>query len=577
MKTTHSGILNIKDLNFHKNTLLDDTHTAHTRYDTTRLFTVRRSPPADVGGGEEDDGGGEEDDGGGEEDDGVGEEDDDGGGAVLLPEHRVVSHLLGGCACRVSTGCRLAAVRPSPGLDLAAHLSTARLLFVARRRGRATGSRCPTVEDACAELLADTSWTDRAVDVAATAAADRYESYAAACALSEAALSCAAGGPSQARLADRLLLGPRAAVDVYARVLAADGRTWARRADGPSAAAAVAHCRGARSAAAPSPVRLDDAKTLFLDRLADRWPDVVTDALADPSTAGLSAVVRLWNAAFAALRSAGCRRPGPYHSQLPRLRPLLYRADTDPRLWLDVVRLYGAGLRCGRGTTAAAARDVADDFTRRRLLYFMGKTSGALERRADRERALQETVLLAMRSLRALAGHRPPDVAATAADVIDCVDSYVKSTDACAADVPFVRWLVRLTRDRDDAVVECLTCALDVADAAPAARPPLDPFAGFAEFLACVSYDPDVLLDLLIADENDFLPCALRMLKSACRHADRFFRACGDAVHDAMGLLIRLRLKMLRLHENRVFPYDVTPIARLIQRCDELYSDACPT
>lgn len=501
--------------------------------------------------------------------------------------------LLNGCACRLSVAeyrwlvtlpGEVSGALPS---DTISRLSAVRLLLSSRRRRgqqrpAADSNRCPTAERARSATVSSTKWFGRLL--ATLASDDDHVRYVATCVVTETVLGCADDGDSPALLIDKLLLtitttaaatrrSSAAAVDVLTRVLNAKSD------DRPISTAGTSFCRrvgGEREGRVV--IGLDAVKALLLDRLHDRWSDVVNANRDDD----LPEIVWLWTAVF---RSAGpARRANSdrFYSELPGLEWLLYRADTEPLVWLNAVRLLGAGMRTSgsRPTARSLAGRALAGFTRRRLLYFMDKMTSAFGRNNGRttRALLQETVLLAMRSLRAFVADddgcgADADTVTTVRDVVDCLDSYVKASALYETDVAFCRWSVRLMCDRDDATVECLTCALDVADAVPAARPLLDPFAGFAEMLECVQYEPEVLLDYLISDESDFLPYALRLLKTACRDALSFFRSFGTGLDDAMGLLIRLRLKMLRLHENRVFPYNVMPIAKLIQRCDELYTE----
>jgi len=491
--------------------------------------------------------------------------------------------------------------------DTIVHLSTMRLLLSMRRHHRqqhpvADSDYCPTVERACSATLSSTLWFDQLLVMLASM--DDHVRYVATCVATEAVLGCA-DADSLEHLIDGLLLtitttvgrSRAAAVNVLTRVL--DVTCNYRRIstvktfcchDGDEAGRYTAVTKGC------------DTKTLLLDRLNGRWLDIVHATVHENGTTvatdyhnGLADIVRLWTAVFRLFRFAGsaCRNREQFYSELPSLEWLLYRTDTEPLVWLNTVRLFGASLhRCldqpmddwwMAGRVAMAER-VLTGFTHKRLLYFMCKMASSYGLENDRTRImLQETVLLAMRSLHAFVdgnnqllnsdNDREAAAAMTIGVVVDCLDSYVKASTLYATDVGFCRWIVRLMCDRDDAIIECLTCALDVADAVSAARPLLDPFVSFAELLECVSYEPDVLLDYFISEESNFLPYALRILKAACRDAQCFFQSFGSGLDDAMVLLIRLRLKMLRLHENNVFPYNVVPIAKLIQRCDELYTD----
>lgn len=447
--------------------------------------------------------------------------------------------------------------------DTIVYLSAIRLLFSVHRRQTDSGLRCPTVGRACSALLADATWFDYVVDQLSSAASDVYAVHTAARVASEAVLC--GGTRDLSRLADGLLqtitvperCGPScaAALNVFARVLSGIDDVGRGRGDGEA------------------------DRTLLLDRLHDSWTDVVSTVVGrddDDRISSLVELVRLWKLVFSGYSAAACHQR--FYSALSSMQCLLCRTDTDRYVWLDIVRLFGVGLRCHVGTaTPEAASAIAERIVTgvNWLLYFMGKIRNGFDREFDRTKVVQETVLLVMRSLRvyATSGRWCDDNAAgTIRDAVHCLDSFVKSSTMYAVDVPFCRWMVRLMCDRDDVVIECLRCALDVATVLPAVWPLFDPFDGFAEFLACVSYDQDVLLDYLISDENDFLPYVLRVLKTVRRDAHMFFRCCGNRVQDTMDLLIRLRLKILRLHENKVFPYNIVPIAILIKLCEELYS-----
>lgn len=522
-------------------------------------------------------------------------------------------HLLHGCACRLTTAeyrwliafpTEFGALPP----DTIAHLSALRLLLSMRRHRRqlqsvADSNYCPTVERVCLETLFSKTWFDRLL--AMFASVDNHVRYVATCVATEAALGCV-GSTSDflVHVIDRLLLtitttmgrSRAAAINVFTRVLdvTANNRRFLT--------VGTFYCHDGDKAGHFTAVTNDpDIKTLLLDRLNAQWLDVVNATLQENRITmvtdhnSLADIVELWTVVFRAFRyvSSAFRNRDQFYSELPSLEWLLYRTDTEPLMWLNTVRLLGASLKScvdqqmdDRWTAErkVMAGRALIGFTRRRLLYFMRKMASSLDLETNRTRVLlQETVLLAMRSLHAFVygnnqlldfdNGRNAAVATMVRNVIDCLDSYVKASSLYATDVGFCRWTVRLMCDRDDATIECLTCALDVADTVPTVWPLLDPFAGFAELLECISYEPDVLLDYLISDESNFLQYVLRVLKTVCRDSRCFFQSCGSGLDDVMGLLIRLRLKMLRLHENHVFPYNVEPIAKLIQRCDELYTE----
>lgn len=479
----------------------------------------------------------------------------------------------GGCACGSPDD---AFRRPFSRPAAADPLSAARLLLSTRRRQ--VNACCPAVRRSCRALISDPAWPDYLLD--GLSSADRYVRYAASRTVTET-VWCV-DGPLPVRLMDGLILAavtaghvcdtPSAsAVGIIACVIADDRDSCARK----SAVARTPCCAGdgAGLAAERFAVVSDrrDIKRLLLDRLRGCWADLATAVMTDGGNddddreTRLIEFIRLWKSVLSSVDR------GQYYTGLPSLMDrLLYRTDTDPHVWLNVVRLLSASLNRPEPTDElmAVAKEVATGVTRRRLLYFMGKYSVGYRAKI----VLQETVLLAMRSLRALSAGGRASAGRTATRVVDCLDSYVKSSVLYAADVRFCRWLVRLMSDRDDVVVECLACTLAVVHAAPAARPLFEPLESFAELLASVSFEPGVLLDYLISDENDFLPYALNVLKTAALDIGRFCRCCGPDTERSMDLLIRLRLKIMKLRDGNVFPYNITPIAKLIHRCEQLYS-----
>lgn len=507
------------------------------------------------------------------------------------------THPLDECACWLSEqdGMRWRPTRTkmSSSSDILMHLSAVRVLLSTRRRiVDANATWCPKANRVCSELLSDVAWTDWLVDTALRSS-NEYVGYVATCVASEVIIGCTDDGKA---LIDKLLLsitaGHRvtaaAAVNVFARVLnAADNDTD----DGTA-------CRNLTR-------RRSHTKKILFDRLKDRWSDAVDVIIGENTmacTPSLIELLRLWKSVllWPSLEKNGtthCPHHGQYYTALAYLHRYLYRTDTHPHVWLNTIRLFSASLQscictvcssehaqssyCGCCYRKATAREIVSGIIRRRLLYFMGKIGNGFGRDNEFARKIvQETALLAMRSLRVLAAKHGVDTAGDKGDtvvvienVVNCLDSYVKSSTMFDTRLRFYRWLVRLLCDRDDAIVECLTCGLDVATAVPASWPLLDPFDGFAEMLAYTGFGPDVLLDYLISNENDFLPYVLIVLKTACRDIERFVRSCGDRLDNTIGTLNTLRLKMLRLREKNVFPYNIDPLAKLIERCDKLCSE----
>lgn len=99
----------------------------------------------------------------------------------------------------------------------------------------------------------------------------------------------------------------------------------------------------------------------------------------------------------------------------------------------------------------------------------------------------------------------------------------------------------------------------------------LSPAATFIQFVRAVSHEPDVLLDLLVSNETCFLLYLLRTLKFVRRNWEEFIRECGGELDDVMTVLIRLRLAIDRLVSKDLFPYNIGPVLRLLEKCENMY------
>lgn len=142
--------------------------------------------------------------------------------------------------------------------------------------------------------------------------------------------------------------------------------------------------------------------------------------------------------------------------------------------------------------------------------------------------------------------------------------------------MPISQWIVQLFADQDDALIEAMVCCLDVAmglyhrpNLAP--NPALSPTATLVDFFQVVSHDPDVLLDLLVSNETCFLLYLLRILKFIRRHWEEFVADAGRQLEDTMTVFIRLRLAIDRLVQRALFPYNIGPVLRLLEKIEELY------
>lgn len=169
-------------------------------------------------------------------------------------------------------------------------------------------------------------------------------------------------------------------------------------------------------------------------------------------------------------------------------------------------------------------------------------------------------------------------------DVLKKLDVFIRNNLEFHPETPFTKMLIHLFSEQDDYLIESMVCTLDITvgivyrnSMYPDLIPMLNPIASFIEFLKVVSHDSDVLLDYLVSNETCFLLYLLRFLKYVRRNWPKFLETCQhmDAgtrgLDDTMRVLIRLRLQISRLVSKSLFPYNISPVLRLLEVCESLY------
>lgn len=169
-------------------------------------------------------------------------------------------------------------------------------------------------------------------------------------------------------------------------------------------------------------------------------------------------------------------------------------------------------------------------------------------------------------------------------DAMEKLETFIKNTLEFHPESHFSKILIHLFDDQDDYLIEAMVCTLDVTSILSFRHNPfpelvamLNPVYTFLEFLKMISNSSDLLLDLLVSNETCFLLYLLRFLKyvrlnwsmfaASCRHSE----IGGNALDDAMAVLIRLRLQISRLVSRSLYPYDISPVLRLLESCESLY------
>lgn len=180
--------------------------------------------------------------------------------------------------------------------------------------------------------------------------------------------------------------------------------------------------------------------------------------------------------------------------------------------------------------------------------------------------------------------------------VLKKLDVFTKNKLQLHPEHHFSKMLVYLFDDQDDFLIEAMVCTLDVTagftmrTTAFTENPfgelikLLNPVYTFLEFLNMTSKSSDLLLDLLVSNETCFLLYLLRFLKYISKDWYMFDESCKgfglinglrdvrDVREDVMIVLNALRNKISQMVASCTFPYDISPIQRLLDICDQLHS-----
>lgn len=169
-------------------------------------------------------------------------------------------------------------------------------------------------------------------------------------------------------------------------------------------------------------------------------------------------------------------------------------------------------------------------------------------------------------------------------DVLRKLESFMKNTLDFHPETHFSKILIKLFDDQDDHLIEAMVCTLDVTsgisfrnNAFPELVAMLNPVYTFLEFLKMISNSYDVLLDYLVSNETCFLLYLLRFLKYIRLNWSMFIQSChscgisNNALEDTMTVLYRLRYRISQLVAKSLYPYDISPILRLLESCENLY------
>ncbi|XP_037073150.1 protein lines-like [Pollicipes pollicipes] len=334
----------------------------------------------------------------------------------------------------------------------------------------------------------------------------------------------------------------------------------------------------AAAAVAPDAEALTEIKCSITALLENRWVPVTQrfcQVLTRPAhETEVLAFLRLWATIISVKNNLSIVETKSFYGRLEGLLGSL-GTDASPHVWRAVLDLY-AEVLC-YGSTIALQDCVAEEPASLKTVLLLLK---ALAVTVKETRCESSSEASSARSAGG-SGSEEQDMAIierTLRDVVRRLDAWIKARLPFHPETPMSEWAVLLLCDQDDYLVEAMVCLLDLcgglADRVrvqPDFERAIDAHRSFVQFLSTVRRDHDLLLDFLISNETCFLLYLLRYLKYVRRHWDRFTLACAGKLEEVMTVLIRLRMSLERLVARDLFPYNVAPILKLLERCEELY------
>lgn len=366
------------------------------------------------------------------------------------------------------------------------------------------------------------------------------------------------------------------------------------------------------------PESLDSSqiKCLCIKALETKWPSIVNrfDSLISSYSPMYEATIvtflDLWEIIISVKANLSVVDTKPFYDHIDSFVALL-NSGVPPVIWKHLLGLFNEVLCYG---STLALQDILDDepcalahlivrsvkdWRLLDSLPYRGGGGGFVGGAGDGDRSLlQKAALLVLKAVAVTVketrsdsssdsslGSETEDADADMAVIERSIREVLRQLDLCVKallpyhpETPVAKWVVQLFTDQDDALIEAMVCCLDVTvglcfreTTLPDLRRILSPISTFVQFLHTVSHDPDVLLDLLVSNETCFLLYLLRLLKYIRRNWNEFVTVCAQDLDDTMGVLIRLRLAIDRLVSKDLFPYNINPVLRLLEKCEHLY------
>lgn len=138
----------------------------------------------------------------------------------------------------------------------------------------------------------------------------------------------------------------------------------------------------------------------------------------------------------------------------------------------------------------------------------------------------------------------------------------------------FIQQGLSMFQDQEDELIQLLIDLLKLAArTTELSYAMLDPHVLFSEFLA-LSGDEDCLLDYLSSSETECLAYVLQYLRFCAQDIECMVRSLSSLhrLEHIRKLFIRLSLRLQRLHDKALFPYNPQPLIRRLDQIEDLIS-----
>lgn len=331
--------------------------------------------------------------------------------------------------------------------------------------------------------------------------------------------------------------------------------------------------------------------------------------------------IKLWTSMVSIKTNLNVMNIKYFYADLGQMLILLRRPKVQSVVWKNIINLFNESL-CYTTTLAVQGTMQEEPCMLARELVKVVKTKNMLNNMPFRKgpgdfgggesddgdkKLLQDTVLLILKAVATIIketrnessssdsssdeSEDTEEIDAEMAIIESSVNEVLRKLDACVKkcmsyhpETQIAQWIVQLFSDRNDVLIESMICTIDISlvlcyrrNSLPMLRHVLNPTASLVEFLQIISYNNDineVILDLLLGSDTSFLLYIMRILKFICNRWSEFCLCCDTKLQNTMGIIKGLQTSLEQLIKNDLTPYNLSPVLRLLIKCNNLYTGA---